>query len=108
MLAKVIASGESRATAASRARAALRQFPILGVRTNLAFLLKTLEHSAFLSGEVHTAFVEEHLDDLLGTREADEVVNAVAGFARSMQPVFGGNPVRAASDPWSALTRWGR
>jgi acetyl/propionyl-CoA carboxylase alpha subunit len=108
MLAKVIASGESRATAASRARAALRLFPILGVRTNLPFLIKVLEHSAFVSGTVHTGFVEEHFAELLGTSEADDVVTAVAGFARSVQPALRGSTAQAAYDPWSALTRWGR
>jgi acetyl-CoA carboxylase biotin carboxylase subunit len=108
MLAKVIANGESRAMAASRARAALRLFPILGVRTNLPFLIKVLEHSSFVSGNVHTGFVEEHLDRLLDTPETDNVVAAVAEFARGVQPALQTGTAQPASDPWSTLARWGR
>ena len=39
MLAKLIAAAETRDAAIGRAIAALRGFPILGVRTNMAFLI---------------------------------------------------------------------
>ena len=42
LLAKLVASGESREVARKRASAALRSFPILGVRTNLPFLVKLI------------------------------------------------------------------
>ena len=60
MLAKLIASGDTRTAAIARASAALRRFPILGVRTNVAWLIRTLNHPEFLAGRLHTAFVDEH------------------------------------------------
>ena len=36
--------------AITRLVCALREFPILGVRTNIAFLLRVLEHPRFLAG----------------------------------------------------------
>jgi acetyl/propionyl-CoA carboxylase alpha subunit len=108
MLAKVIASGESREAARKRASAALRSFPILGVRTNMAFLINVLEHRAFASGNVHTAFVDDHMNDLLETRDADDIVTAVAAFARGAQSGVDAYAIGPGHDPWSTLTRWGR
>ncbi len=109
MLAKVIASAESREAARARAIAALRSFPILGVRTNLRFLIDVLESAAFAAGDVHTGFIDEHLDELLIARDTPAVVTAVAEVARSSTGAAAGTrEARTADDPWSTLTRWGR
>src|SRR5581483_10324595 len=38
--------------------AALKAFPILGVRTNVPFLLRILEHPRFRAGEIDTGFLD--------------------------------------------------
>ena len=58
MLAKVIALGENRDVAIARLVAALRDYPILGVRTNIPFLISVLEHRQFRAGEVDTGFLD--------------------------------------------------
>jgi acetyl-CoA carboxylase biotin carboxylase subunit len=110
MLAKLIAGGETRDRAIDRAAAALRAFPILGVRTNVPFLIKVLEHPAFRAGSVHTGFVDEHLASLLETPAPSEVVLAAAAFARSATALLSGvsGTAGATPDPWSRLTGWGR
>jgi acetyl/propionyl-CoA carboxylase alpha subunit len=108
MLAKLVASGESRNQARRRATAALRSFPILGVRTNIPFLIKVLDHPAFAAGDVHTGFIDEHAEDLLATREAGDLVRAVAAFARSAPSTFNVSAAGHGEDPWSTITRWGR
>ena len=105
---QTIASGESRDAARRRASAALRSFAILGLRTNVPFLIKVLEHRAFAAGDVHTGFVDEHLEDLLDAREPDDIVSAVAAFARSGPPALDTRGDAAGRDPWSTITRWGR
>jgi len=110
MLAKLIAYGESRQMAIDRAAAALRAFPILGVRTNLPFLIKVLGHPVFRDGHLHTGFVDEHLSSLLERAAPSAVVTAAAEFLRSAPAVASGaggaNGPRP--DPWSDLTGWGR
>ena len=106
MLAKVIANGESREAAIARATAALRAFPILGVRTNVAFLINVLRHPAFAAGDLHTGFVDEHLTALLETRPAAAIVEAAAAFVQTQQPAA--STVAAVPDPWSTLQGWGR
>jgi acetyl-CoA carboxylase biotin carboxylase subunit len=106
MLAKLIASGESRAAAIARAVAALRAFPILGVRTNVTFLINALQHPAFASGDLHTGFIDAHLDDLLRAPEPSPAVLAAAAFARETgTPAV---PTATAADPWTDLREWGR
>ena len=61
MLAKVIASGDTREEACRRLAAALRSSVALGVQTNQGFLIRLLEHPAFIAGaDITTAFIEEH------------------------------------------------
>jgi len=111
MLAKLIANGETRDAAIARAVAALRQFPILGVRTNVAFLIRTLEHPAFRAGDLHTGFVDEHLPSLLEQTEPSELVLSVARAAQSSRdagPAAATGATLAAFDPWSRLEGWGR
>jgi 3-methylcrotonyl-CoA carboxylase alpha subunit len=108
MLAKLIASGETRAAAIARAIAALRAFPVLGVRTNIPFLIKVLEHPAFAAGDVHTGFIDQYLEALLGAAAPSDLVLAAAAFARDTPPAAAGVPLTAGSDPWIDLRGWGR
>jgi acetyl-CoA carboxylase biotin carboxylase subunit len=109
MLAKLIAHGDTRDHAIDRAAAALRAFPILGVRSNVPFLIKLLEHPGFRAGQVHTGFVDEHLASLLETGPPSELVLAAAAFIRA-SPAGPGAASGAVTvpDPWSQLTGWGR
>jgi acetyl-CoA/propionyl-CoA carboxylase, biotin carboxylase, biotin carboxyl carrier protein len=68
MLAKLIVHASDRGHAIERMRAALRQFVVLGVTTNIAFLDRVLGHDAFAGGKVHTGFVEGRAEEL---REAE-------------------------------------
>ncbi|HYF62821.1 MAG TPA: biotin/lipoyl-containing protein, partial [Herpetosiphonaceae bacterium] len=66
MLAKIIARGPDRAGAIRRLARALEQTALLGCATNLGFLRRLIEHPAFASGELSTAFLSEHGGDLAG------------------------------------------
>ena len=59
MIAKVIACAETRDGAIDRMRAALSDFVILGLPTNIAFLSAVLDSKAFRDGGVHTAYLDE-------------------------------------------------
>ncbi|MGH9371461.1 MAG: hypothetical protein ACRD15_08020, partial [Vicinamibacterales bacterium] len=108
LIAKVIAFGESREAAVERAAAALRSFPILGIRTNLSFLLRLLADSRVRAGAVHTGFVDEHLPELLTTPEPPLEAVAVAARTRAGARTGGTAPRADAPDPWATLQGWGR
>src|SRR5262249_23841362 len=58
MIAKVIARAETRDLATARLTAALRDFHIGGIRTNVPFLIAVLESEAFRRGAIDTAFLD--------------------------------------------------
>jgi acetyl/propionyl-CoA carboxylase alpha subunit len=113
LIAKVIVSGETRPAAIDRAISALRRFPVLGLTTNIPFLLKVLEHPRFRSGDVDTGFVDAELEALLGSQSPELVHRAMAVAVAVAGPTGVAAPgdVRAAGrryDPWSSLGGGGR
>ena len=58
MIAKVIAAAETRDLAIARLAAALREFTIEGIRTNVPFLIAVLESQPFRAGAIDTAFLD--------------------------------------------------
>lgn len=61
LLAKLIVQAESRELAIHRLQAALKEFIIHGVVTNLDFLQMVVSHPGFAKGNVSTRWVEDHL-----------------------------------------------
>lgn len=61
LVAKVIAQGEDRPQAIQRLKGALLDFHILGVRTNIAYLLDVLSHPQFVAGSYDTGFLEREM-----------------------------------------------
>ncbi len=59
LLAKLIASGATRAEAIARMDAALEAFVVEGVRTVIPFHRRVLASEAFRAGRVHTQMVEQ-------------------------------------------------
>ena len=100
ILAKLIAGGETREMAIRRAVTALRHFPILGVRTNVPFLIRILEHPQFVAGDIDTGFVDRELAAL--TQAPPDVPAAVLAAVAEYSPA---GP-QATSGPWAALRGW--
>ena len=67
LLAKVIVHSPAGdlAAAARKADRALSEFRIVGAATNIPFLRALLRDPAFAAGEVHTRYVEEHIEALV-------------------------------------------
>ena len=63
LIGKLIVWGEDRKTAIARMKRALRECAITGVPTTIEFHQKILEVPAFVSGEIYTNFIAEHLSD---------------------------------------------
>ncbi len=63
MIAKVIAHAETRANAIRKMDAALADYKLTGITTNISFLRAVLAHPAFERGETTTHFIEQHLSD---------------------------------------------
>ncbi|MEW6186353.1 MAG: carboxyl transferase domain-containing protein, partial [Thermodesulfobacteriota bacterium] len=68
LLAKVIAHTPSSQfdAALQRCLRALSEFRIEGVETNLPFLYQVINHQDFKTGNIHTRWIDEHLEELTG------------------------------------------
>ncbi len=89
LLVKVIVHGPDRATAARKLAAALRALQIAGPATNRDFLIRTVEHPAFLAGETDTGFFERQRQALIAPPDADTIFRAAAAavyFLRGKWP----------------------
>jgi acetyl/propionyl-CoA carboxylase alpha subunit len=112
MLAKVIVQAETRGGAIARASAALREFPILGIRTNLDYLHGVLAHPSFAAGEVDTGFLDRETPAVLaGTGAASVPDAAIAAAAAAFLAPAGvqrhGSAVDGpARDPWNLPGPW--
>ncbi len=105
LLAKLTVFAETRTDAIERGLAALRTFPVLGLRTNIPFLNRLLDHPEFREGRLHTGFIEQHLDTLIASGVIpDEAVAAAAMVDPPAVTQAGSNRI----DPWTTLTGWGR
>ncbi|HUE89064.1 MAG TPA: biotin carboxylase N-terminal domain-containing protein [Vicinamibacterales bacterium] len=110
MLAKLIVSAETRDAAIARAVAALRQYIVLGIRTNIPFLLNILEDPRFGSGDVHTGFLDAEGAGLRTADDGDVPEAALAASAFhdatvSSAPSTGRGSTRL--DPFDTLRNWG-
>ena len=90
-------------------RDALSRTALLGVLTNLARLQAVLSHPAFVRGELHTAFIEEHLEPP-GARggpppEAIAAAMAAVHHSSSIRP-RSRDAGPAVHDPWVEVGPW--
>jgi 3-methylcrotonyl-CoA carboxylase alpha subunit len=102
MIAKVIATAESRPLAIARLSAALKAFAIRGVRTNVAFLIRVLDLPEFHDGGIDTSFLDRETARLVQRNDDEaraEFVSPAAGQAGAYEP---GRDSRRDWDPWSS------
>ena len=107
LIAKLIACGESRDAARRRAVAALREFPVLGILTNVPLLVDVLEHERFADGNVDTHFLDVEGKTLPAARQAAPsplaAAVAVAARAPGMAAASPRHVDTGAVDPWTML-----
>jgi len=115
MLAKLVAWGPDRQSAIGRMQRALQSFPVLGVTTNIPFLIRAIAHPDFRSGEYDTGFIARH-PELTALPESNHLNGAALEIAeriwRSAGPIGGSNMSgqssagpQATQGPWRGLSK---
>ena len=106
MLAKLICFAEDREHCIDRLDRALRDYVILGTKTNVSWLRRVITHPAFREGLVSTRFLEEHPL----THAIPDVVPALAAALASSkhetERVVGGEA--RLPTVWDTIGAWGR
>ncbi len=88
MLAKLIAWGEDRDTALARLERGLAETAVMGVPTNLDYLLRVVGHPVFRAGTLDTGFLERFAADIAAPDGDDETAIAAALAAALGDPLF--------------------
>lgn len=101
MVAKLIASGSTRAEALERLQGALAQTHASGLHTNLGFLQTLLRQEPVQQAEADTLYIDQHLDDLLAPPEIPEPVCWSAALA-----VLQARRPQEVRSPWDRFDNW--
>lgn len=64
MIAKLIVRGETREEAIAKLRVALKEFQIDGIKTNIPFLIRLVDHPDYVAGKITTGFVGRMLSEV--------------------------------------------
>jgi len=107
LLAKVIASAETRDLAIARLQNALRAFPVLGIHTNIPFLIRILEDQRFHTGRMDTGFLDVEGAPLTAHDDrARPIVVSAALSAAEADASSGAGSGCVDWDPWARLHGW--
>ncbi|MBR0669631.1 acetyl/propionyl/methylcrotonyl-CoA carboxylase subunit alpha [Neoroseomonas soli] len=114
MIAKLIVWGADRPAALRRLAAALAEYEVVGVETNLGLLRAIAAHPAFGAAELDTGFIARHGAQLLpdaqpSSPDESVVLSAAALAAVREQDAAIQAAARASGDPWSpwaAVDAW--
>jgi len=104
MLAKLICFAADRAAAIRRMERALRDYTILGTKTNVSWLRRVISHPAFGEGLVSTRFLGDH-EESLRRKVPPEVPLIAATLASVLRvaPPSGGSAKRGLPSVWDVI-----
>jgi acetyl/propionyl-CoA carboxylase alpha subunit len=106
MLSKLICYAQDRDTCIDRLQRALRDYVILGTKTNLSWLRRVISHDAFRAGQVSTRFIADHEADL--APRLPEIVPAIAATIASAPRKSEAATTSVEPSIWEQLGAWGR
>jgi acetyl/propionyl-CoA carboxylase alpha subunit len=112
MLAKVITWASDRTEAIRKMVRALQDTVVLGVTTNIPYLLDILQHPLFVEGEISTRFLEEQFPEWQPTPDTSSstwlalaAFEALKGEGRRATAA-GNDAPDSVPDPWVTLAGW--
>ncbi len=108
ILSKLIVWAQTREQAIQRMAATLRDFPILGIKTNIEFLREVITHLEFREGRTFTDFIPQNLPEWVPQR-SEELLSQAAIAAEIMTQktkhgVYGGKT--QLPSPWETIGDW--
>jgi acetyl-CoA carboxylase biotin carboxylase subunit len=108
ILSKLIVWAQTRELAIQRMAAALLDFPILGIKTNIEFLREVVTHPEFVAGRTFTDFIPRNLPDWIPKRSEELVTQAIIAaeiMSQQSKRTNQTNKVQLPS-PWETLGDW--
>ena len=111
ILSKLITWAENRKMSITRMNHVLKNYVILGIKTNIGFLKRIMETPTFGRGDYHTHFIDEHEDELLPTHTTLPcalIAQALLLQEKRIVPSGAGLEAKRHTEmtPWQELGHW--
>ncbi len=109
MLAKLIVWAASREAARQKALAALREFAVLGIRTNIPFMIQLLQHQQFVAARIDTGFLDREGPAIAAASVQELPAAALAAVAEHRRLGASSTPGTLGAlgpDPFVSLGGW--
>jgi acetyl-CoA carboxylase biotin carboxylase subunit len=110
ILSKLIVWAPTREVACKRTAAALADFPILGIKTDIEFLRDVITHKEFLAGNTYTDFITRNMPSWSSAVSEDSLSSALVAAAYHFQAEKSAARIspksRAMPSPWETLGDW--
>lgn len=81
LIAKVIVHADTRREAITRMKEALLDFHVLGVKTNIGYILSILDHKDFQAGKIDTGFIGREFAEWTGNGQIPNELGAILEHA---------------------------
>ncbi|OWF40975.1 Methylcrotonoyl-CoA carboxylase subunit alpha, mitochondrial [Mizuhopecten yessoensis] len=105
MIAKLVVWSEDRGSALRRVKAALADYHVLGLSTNIQFLMDLAGNPHFEAAQVHTDFIPQHYNELFPERTVSDTALCQAAISLVQQEaVRARERSTATKDPFSPFT----
>lgn len=102
MIAKVIAHGPTRSEARKRLIAALNDFHVLGVKTNIGYIVDVLQSEGFISGEIDTGYLGREFADW----SHGEIPKELGSIAQQASSSVADRPQQKSFSVWDFTDNW--
>lgn len=102
MIAKLVVWGRDRSEALAKTRAKLSEYQVAGLETNVNFLLRLSGASAFVSGDVHTAFIPQHEAELFPP--SDSVLSETRAIQAALGHLLTNQLASTVQDNWKGIS----
>jgi len=109
ILSKLIVWDENREGAVNRMASALSEYVILGIKTQIQFLMEVIKHPEFRTARLHTHFIKDHFSDWRPKEIGDYLPVALIASAiiKMEKPVGSKETVsKSALSPWQLFGKW--
>ena len=106
MVSKLITYSETREDAIKKMSSALSEYVVLGVRTNIGFLIRVMQEEEFNQAKIDTGYIERHPELL--TEESPDVDPALIAAAVTLEhavPETANGSGKSAESNWKLMAR---
>lgn len=110
ILSKLIVWGQNRHDAIQRMKRALKNYVILGIKTQIPFLKAVIEHPEFIEGNTNTNFLNDYFGNWRMPELDGAAISKVLAIAAIHEMTHSKTAVRVATQsqvtPWNTIGQW--